>query len=345
MNLADLHKQITVLLNTVDFSVLWRGFAPCKFALYTDTECYFDGAYIEKPAAFVANTSTEFQGEMIAIWKVDNVIDMTVFASKLAHEMFHAYQKTMGETRYPDEMEALQSYSILPGNLSEKHRENQLLSALHTEFSPKVFLQFLAIRCRRQQLYPYEYAYEAAVEQIEGTANYVELEVLKQLDEVKYQEKLAAMLTAVTNPENLLPVRVISYDIGALVFLLLGQHRLADFETFSGVPATVSMLEGIEPFTEPFTVLPEVSAAVTNYQNRTGEIITAALEKAEVLVTGENLRLISANIYDARRKDAYIVSTSFVLYECRGERIPLTGDGDFVIEMGEGWQIKNIYRG
>ena len=259
--------------------------------------------------------------------------------------MFHAYQKTMGETRYPDEMEALQSYSILPENLSEKHRENQLLSALHTEFSPEIFQKFLSIRCRRQQLYPYEYAYEAAVEQIEGTANYVELAVLKQLDEVKYQEKLAAMLAAVTNPENLLPVRVISYDIGALVFLLLGQHRLADFEVFSGTPAAITMLEGAVPAAGLPAVLPEVADAITDYQNRTGDIIAGARAMNEVLVTGENLRLISANIYDARCQDSYIVSTGFVLYEREGECIPLTGDSDFVIEMGEGRNIKNIYRG
>ena len=67
MNLKDLYYKVKNYINQVDFSKLWRGFEPLKFALYTDNECFFNGAYIEKTDEFIANTSIFYNGEWIAV--------------------------------------------------------------------------------------------------------------------------------------------------------------------------------------------------------------------------------------------------------------------------------------
>ena len=47
-DLKLLYIEIKKLIDTVDFSKLWCGFRPLKFALYNATECYFNGEYIPK---------------------------------------------------------------------------------------------------------------------------------------------------------------------------------------------------------------------------------------------------------------------------------------------------------
>ena len=43
MGLERLYYEVKSYIDKVDFSKLWRGFEPLKFALYTDSECFFDG--------------------------------------------------------------------------------------------------------------------------------------------------------------------------------------------------------------------------------------------------------------------------------------------------------------
>ena len=130
MELKTLYEQIAEIIGTVDFSRLWSGFHPLKFALYDDERCFFDGRYIEKTAAFCANTAIEYAGEPIAIWNVSQKIDPRILASKMIHEMFHAFQMEKGESRFPDEMDALKRYRYDPINLSAKLRENGMMAKL-----------------------------------------------------------------------------------------------------------------------------------------------------------------------------------------------------------------------
>ena len=43
MDLKRLYYEVKNYIDMVDFSKLWRGFEPLKFALYTENECFFDG--------------------------------------------------------------------------------------------------------------------------------------------------------------------------------------------------------------------------------------------------------------------------------------------------------------
>ena len=92
LNLQVLHGQISEAIKSLDFGKIWDGFTPVKFALYNDKECFFDGEYIEKTVDFCANTAIEYKGEYIAIWYTVNEMSIPDFASRVVHEMFHAFQ-------------------------------------------------------------------------------------------------------------------------------------------------------------------------------------------------------------------------------------------------------------
>ncbi len=48
IDLEKLYGQIYEAIKTLDFDAVWKGFRPLKFALYNDTECFFDGHYYRK---------------------------------------------------------------------------------------------------------------------------------------------------------------------------------------------------------------------------------------------------------------------------------------------------------
>ena len=95
-NLEELYNQISEAIAKIDFSKIWEGFEPLKFAVYNDDKCFFNGAFIEKTVDFCANTAIEYQGDIIAIWYVREELEIPVFASKIVHEMFHAFQEKRG---------------------------------------------------------------------------------------------------------------------------------------------------------------------------------------------------------------------------------------------------------
>ena len=174
MELHEYYSEINSRIEKIDFDALWKDFKPLRFALYNDKKCFFDGQYIEKTDDFFANTAIEFNGEVIAIWNVSEPTDSDVLTSKIVHEMFHGFQTISGEKRYADEMDALFEYCYSNENLSVKAEENRLLSELAEHFDYAKFTGFLGLRKMRAEQFEYEFRYETSIEQIEGTANFVE---------------------------------------------------------------------------------------------------------------------------------------------------------------------------
>ena len=119
-DLEKLYKQLSESIGTLDFDAIWPGFSPLKFALYNEKECFFDGRYIEKTADFCANTAIEYQGELIAIWNVEEEMAIPKFTSCIVHEMFHAFQEKQGWDCFANEMEALYNYKY-----SERRKDDR----------------------------------------------------------------------------------------------------------------------------------------------------------------------------------------------------------------------------
>ena len=202
MKLDELYGRITEAVSSLDCESIRPGFRPLKFALYDDEKCFFDGAYIEKTDVFCANTSIDYNGEQIAIWKVDGEPDIPVLTSKIVHEMFHGLQTREKWNCWADETEALYRYKYNADALSLRLRENDLLLRLLDRFDDTAYRELLSHRRLRSEKYPYEFDYESRIEEIEGSATYVEWAVLGQLDENAAAAMKERMRAAVTKPRD-----------------------------------------------------------------------------------------------------------------------------------------------
>ena len=344
MDLEALYAQVKETVSRLDFDSIWPGFRPLKFALYDNQQCFFDGSYVEKTDEFCANTSICYRGEQIAIWMVQEELETSVLASKIVHEMFHGYQQIMGWDCWPMELEALYRYRYDAENLSIKLRENELLLALQDHADASALRELLAHRKRRSMKFPYEFLYESKVEEIEGTANYVEWQVLKQLDEQKAGALTDHMRTLMTKPEYLFPIRISSYYTGALMISALHDAGMYRFDAAER-PVILSMLKDMEPsggdFPGKADVFRRVTDAVEGFNQETEAIIQAALEKNEVLLNGP-LELAGVNVYNARCHHGFITSTYFLMYREENENKFL--QGNFVIRMQNEKTISAVYR-
>lgn len=342
MDLSIAYQELKQRIDQVDFTRLWRGFQKTKFAIYNDTDCFFDGAYIEKTEAFLANTAIQYNGEHIAIWYLPEAPnDWDQLSASIIHEMFHAFQNASGESRWPNEKEALLHYLYSSGNLSAKIQEAELISTLLDGNSSADFKTLLQIRKQRAQKYPYEYDYEARIEQIEGSANYIEMLALKQLDPAKATAKWESTLKSIQDPANYLPVRVVSYAIGALFLACIKKYSNFVFESFADEPFSIKILEDIQPSATPYQKSSAIEAILEAYHAETNAIIENALAKNDLVLEG-NYPLVTLNIYNARWNGRYATSTYFFAYQ-DGEDMKAL-HGDFIVEIDEDYNILTAYR-
>ena len=341
MNLETTYFNLKQLIDNLDFSKLWAGFRPLKFALYNEDQCFFNGHFIHKTDIFMANTSIQYQGEYIAIWNLTQEVDLEVLASKIIHEMFHGYQMSHQESRFPNELEALLTYRYSKENLSIKLAENNLLEQLIVEFDQLKFNKLLALRAYRLVHFPNEYQYESAIEQIEGTASFVELNALLQINPDKYQNKMKAMIAEITEPMSFFPIRVLSYSVGALIFLVLKRHQLNSFECFADQAVTTSMLKNIPQHKGDLPIFPEISKLVETYNNESSEIIKETLSANQCVLDGD-YKLLALNVYDARYYKGYIITTHFLMFQDNNSSSVLKGD--FVISLNSDNRIHQAYK-
>ena len=337
--LKELYYEIKKNIDKVDFNKLWKGFKPLKFAIYNEKECFFNGEYVEKTEAFIANTAINYNGEVIAIWNVMEDTDHVVLASKMIHEMFHGYQMINGESRFPDELDALYNYKYNDENFSIKLEENKILIKLLDNFNTDDFNQLLEYRKYRYDKYQYEYLYESKIEQIEGTANYVELNVLKQLSNELYQEKINNLKKELLNKESYFPIRVLCYDIGALLLTILSTNSINFNDGFNDESFSLSLVKNVSK--KEVVKVSYFSDDINKYYNHAKEIINNALNKKDLVVDGK-FDILGVNVYNAIYYENYIISIYFLMYGSMEDR--KIEYGNFVIESKEYKKLSKVYR-
>ena len=344
MNLEKLYGKVAETIEKLDFQKIWPGFLPLKFALYNDKECFFNGHYIEKTDAFCANTSIVYEGESIAIWNVMEELEIPVLASKMVHEMFHGFQFRQEWTCWPNEMEALYRYEYDADHLSLKLYENRLLLDLLDHFDDETYQELLSYRKLRSEKHPYEFSYESKVEEIEGTANYVEWQVLKQLDEQKAARFLDQMREVMMKPDHLFPIRISCYYTGALMIRALAQAGQYSFETKER-PAIMPILQDVLPsdgsFPDQEDYRQRIADTIDAFNEESRSIVETALKKNEIVLNGP-YDLLGLNIYNARHYKEYLITTYFLMYLDEGNNKMLPGD--FVIRMADEKTILCVYR-
>ena len=338
-DLKELYYEIKKYIDKVDFGKLWNGFKPLKFALYNEKECFFNGEYVEKTEAFIANTAINYNGEVIAIWNVMEDVDSIVLASKMIHEMFHGYQMINSESRFPDELDALYNYKYNDENLSIKLEENKILVSLLDSFNKDSFNKLLEYRKYRYDKYQYEYLYESKIEQIEGTANFVELNVLKQLSSELYQDKLDGLKKGLVNKGSYFPIRVLCYDIGALLLTVLRDNNISFNDGFNDESFSLSLVKNVS--IKALTIVSYFSDDIKKYYNHAKDIISSALNKNDLVVEG-NYDILGVNVYNAIYYENHIISIYFLMYGTMEDR--KIEYGNFVIESNEYKKLSKVYR-
>ncbi|MBQ9459538.1 MAG: hypothetical protein IJU66_06345 [Oscillospiraceae bacterium] len=341
MTLENAYAEVKSRLDSLDFSELWRGFHPLPFALYDEKACFFDGAYVEKTDEFTANTTIEYRGGHIAIWNMETAPeDFDVLASKIAHEIFHAFQEESGESRWANEMDALKNYRNSAENITGRLREAACMRAILRDGERSRFAELLALRKARAERFPYEYDYESRIEQLEGSAQYVELRALERLDEKKAARAWETLWESLADPARYVPARMISYSTGTALLACIRTCSEYDAEAFTPVPFAQGILAEAAEAAPLAAVDPRAAEAVAAYEAETRAIIDAALRKKRVVLRGK-YPLASLNVATARRDGRYAISYFFVMYRDAGTLRTLRGD--FVVELDGEDDISAVY--
>lgn len=222
----NLYGRLNKIIQSIDFSKLYKGFAASKYALYDKQTVYLDKKTIAYDERFIGSTAIDYDGEKIAIWDLEYTLeDEQVFASKIVHEMFHVYQMNHHETRFPNVFSGI-NYNYDKRNLSWKYSETMYLVEAYKEKSMNAFQKFLSSRRDRTLEYLNETEYESKIETVEGMARYVELQALFLMNKNTFATEIEKLIRNISIPSHYLPIRATCYDIGALLLMTAGQLDL-----------------------------------------------------------------------------------------------------------------------
>lgn len=221
--MREILEQINKRLEKLNFDKLWSGFKAYDYALYDVDNVYFIDKTIPVDNRFMGNTSIPYEGRQIAIWKVSDhdKKNIDLLTAKLVHEMYHAHQLTLKEKRFFSDLESLK-YPYVLENYKMKHVELTTLAnvQIETDMTKKreLFTTYISIRKEREKLIGSYMTYEKAIETIEGSAEYITLGVLKQLNYNMYAKQLRKACEIVSEvSEKFFDTRRIAYFSGALI--------------------------------------------------------------------------------------------------------------------------------
>lgn len=164
----------------------------------------------------------------------------------LIHELFHGYQYSYGETRFPDELIGL-DYLLCENNISLRIEEQKALyKALQFDQLAALY-DFIALRKVRITLFPQETIYEAAIETIEGPAYYIENKAFQDIAADKYEQYIEKSLYILTDAfESHLHIRKSCYSTGLAMCLLLDRYATDWHQQF--IQSEYSLFDFFESF-------------------------------------------------------------------------------------------------
>lgn len=338
MNLSEMYHIIEKNINSIDFEKLWPGFHPYDFAIYNDETVCLNGQLIPKTDEFLANTAILYKERWTAIFKVGENEDSDIITSKIIHEMFHAFQHENNESRFPNEIEAISKYDYTVENITAKLYENKLLvKLLNDKFDEEVWAKLLESKKYRLKNSNYSYTYEAKVEQIEGTANYIELKSLKIINKEKYEMKLREMLKSIVQPYNLFPIRISLYNSGALLIKIIEENNNGMHYDFTDTPYSISLVDSYDYTDVTYEINNDVKESINHYYQDIDELIKRLTKKPPI--KEGSFELTGLNVYNAKYYRGYIYTTYFLAYRDENDNILY---GNYLIKIQDS-QITKIY--
>ncbi len=184
--MKELYKQISGRLNRVDFGALWPGFARGPFALYDDETVCAGERTFPRDDRFLGNTTIELDGAWTAVWHIERGEDPDILAAGIVHEMFHSFQRTQGEARFPDDLELFR-LGVDEAELGLRALECGILA----EETPSLS-RLADARARRQAANPALTRQAELAETAEGMAEFMGMTALAAIAPGKAEQTRAA---------------------------------------------------------------------------------------------------------------------------------------------------------
>lgn len=321
--MRELYSHVFQALSGITFNELWPGFSNFKFAFYNDKEVYLQDSVIPYDPNFIGNTSILYNGEFIAIWKVENPDQENhlVLASNIVHEMFHAFQYKNEETRFPDNL-AMLDYPNNLENYQLRSYENKILVQAYRERDKhkklELFSEFVAIRKKRITIIGDMIRCEYLTETVEGMAEYVGTKALRLLSSELFDQRVDKFLHILSNPSTtLFNIRRMSYFIGTILFLVLDDlgivfdHKIG--ETTETVFEMVErQMETDNPVNIDMNPDPQIEDIYQQYLNDKTEAFDDFFKKSHTKTVG-NYQIYGYDPMNTIKKDHQILCTHFIM--------------------------------
>ncbi|MGN1019912.1 MAG: hypothetical protein ACI4O7_06035 [Aristaeellaceae bacterium] len=345
--------RVSARLERVSMDALWPGFRRYPFALYDARNACVAGEVLPLPEGFCGNTAIPWGDGYMAIWNIgqDPVDDADELAGHLAHEMFHAHQLTLGETRFPDDLRLLCCPPAAEA-LALRQREHRLLARAAETPAPEeaagLLAEVFALRALREACSPEDARQGFLAETIEGTAEWVGISALAQLSPEKAGQRLARAASRLTAAGvHQLDTRRMSYDSGVCLLVLA---RQAGLPLPAGREASVSaQLAAQVPAVSPAPIAPEEVARWTAMLARRREQRQAVLDAfraGRLRRLDGPFRLRGYDPMNMWRQDDSLYATGFLLLEdAAGQRLPLTGETLLTMEPGSDDRVLRAEQG
>ncbi len=343
MNLSEMYARAGDALSRIDFEEIFSGFHRFDFALYTSGEVCLNGEIMPPDERFCGNTAIDYDGRQIAVWDVelDPVEDAERLAASLVHEMFHCYQKSAGEQRFPSDL-LLLDYPADEVNLQEKHSENLCLAECFEHESHSALEKFCAIRNARIRLYPKSAQQELFAETIEGAAEYAGLCALRQLDEEKFHREAGIYAEKLkSRSEILLDPRRMTYFSGAVFLLCLAKLGIAiknDFGSGLSLYEQNRITEKAEPSGAEYAFIAPLCAADFSAK---AEKISAHIAAAHFVECAA--RICGYDPMNMFRRGNKIYCSHFVFLDCGGETESIFAPTVLKLENGSDDRISGYW--
>lgn len=262
--MRKLYEKVNKTLNTLTFNDIWNGFAKTDFALYDKNNVFLKDGVIPYDNRFLGNTTIDYEGENLAIWLIENIedIDYKELSANIVHEMFHSFQISQNESRFPDDIKAL-SYPSDLENYQLKYNENiMLVNALNSKEKNKkidILSQIVTSRKLRLNKFGSLIKYEFIIETIEGSAEYCGTKALKSISNNLYQNRLEKYKEILLSDKKMLfDIRRCCYFWGTLFLLLLDEIGIDFPKEIHGQYLTI--FEQIIPLMKCNTIINQIKS-------------------------------------------------------------------------------------
>lgn len=328
--MEKIYKEIQQYIEKVDFNALWKGFVPYEFALYNDEKVRFETYEIPVTNQFIGNTSINYNGRQIAIWKLEenDTKDIAILAASIIHEMYHVHQMTFGENRFISDLLGL-TYPLEYKSLNLKVSEMFFLSRAIIEANQSkkeaYFQKFLAVRSKRFELIGDACAYEKSIETIVGTAEYVALKSLKTINLDAYEKQMDKAIGFITTlNENFLDVRRMAYYSGALIYILADELSI-DYKVEMAPNLKYNMdmiLDRYKPKADIALDMEEnpiIQTLIDERQKKVGDLVKAIVENDQVDIKEGQFTTKGYDPMNMKRIGSYVYHKHFLGIEQDGK--------------------------